>query len=53
MFSALIILVPPEASLAKLSPILNIAFIPVWVGLFVWWSKTGFRDLFRSEEEKD
>ena len=52
-FSVALHFTPPETPLNELIAPLNIVFIPVWAGLFVWYLKTGFRDLFKGEEEKD
>lgn len=41
----LIAVIPLETSLSDLIIPLNILFVPVWVGMFLWYQKTEFRDL--------
>lgn len=50
-FSVALHFAPTETPLSEIIASLNIVFIPVWVGLFVWYLKTGFRDVFMGEEK--
>ena len=45
-FCGAVTIIPSKTPLSELAIPLNIIFIPIWVGLFIWYHKTGFRDLF-------
>ena len=51
-FCVAVIIIPPETPLNELMLPLNILFVPVWAGLFIWWYKTRFRDLFEKEDSE-